>query len=45
MIPAEKPREAQRKFVFVCFANNAIRLPIPVDSPAIAVSIKASSIL
>jgi hypothetical protein len=41
--PAENPRTPDNSLVFVRFVKNAIRLPIPVDNPAIRVSPKAIS--
>lgn len=34
MTPAEKPKEADKKLVFVFFVKRAAREPIPVDKPA-----------
>ena len=41
MTPAESPSEAERKRVSVRVAKKAMRLPIPVERPAIMVSPKA----
>src|SRR5699024_6107553 len=42
--PADKPRAADRKRVFVFCVRKAIRLPMPVESPAIKVSPNAQRI-
>ena len=41
MTPAEKPRAAERKRVFVVRAKSASALPMPVARPAKSVSAKA----
>ena len=45
MTPAEKPSEAARKDRLVRLASKAMALPMPVDSPANAVKMKATSTL
>ncbi len=45
MTPAEKPRLRERNFVLVFLANREMALPIPVESPAMAVSPNASHTL
>ena len=42
--PAENPTAAERNFVLVRLAKNAMRLPTPVDRPAIIVRRNAKSI-
>ena len=42
--PAENPNAAERNFVLVRLAKNAMRLPTPVDRPAIIVRRNAKSI-
>gem|GEM_PF-3748969 len=42
MTPAEKPRAAQRKALFVRRENRAARLPMPVERPARRVRPKAN---
>lgn len=39
--PPDKPRLKDSIFVFVFFAKNEIKLPIPVDNPAKSVIVKA----
>ena len=43
--PAEKPRLMDKNFLLVCFAKNAIQLPIPVLNPAINVRANARKTL
>ena len=45
MTPAEKPRLTERKRRLVLFETKAMRLPMPVESPAIRVSKNAINIL
>ncbi len=44
MTPAENPRLMAKNLVFVGLARNAIKLPMPVDSPASSVSKNAIAI-
>lgn len=45
MTPAEKPKEKDKNAVLVLRAKKAIILPIPVESPASIVKIKAKDTL
>jgi hypothetical protein len=45
MTPAEHPSETERNFLPVLLVKKAIRLPIPVESPAKSVKPKARQTL